>query len=428
MSSRQHAGSDRCGEVAPGEPAPLEGVLVVALEQAVAAPFATRQLADLGARVIKVERPGRGDFARDYDRTVNGMASHFVWLNRSKESITLDIKQPDDRLTLDRLIERADVFIQNLAPDSGHRLGVTAAELTARHPHLVSCDISGYGAGGPYSARKAYDLVIQAEAGLMSITGTPEQPSKVGISIADIATGMYAYSGILAALLHRRQTGRGGAVEISMLEALGEWMGYPYLYSRYGGVEPPRTAASHATIAPYGPVTTATGETITLGLQNEREWAVFCTVVLERPELADDSRFISNSQRVENTGALTAISAVTLGALPLPEVEERLAQAGIAFAHQRSLAEFSQHPQLAARRRWAEVNTPAGPVEVLLPPVSAGWRTSFGPVPAIGEQTAEILAWLDADADAATNQQLGHEPLDTSPNTNTGRREGQTHA
>jgi itaconate CoA-transferase len=279
---------------------PLEGITVVSLEQAVAAPFATRQLADLGARVIKVERPEVGDFARGYDRTVKGLASHFVWLNRTKESLTLDLKQDGAKEVLDRIIERADVFVQNLAPGATGRLGFGAQILRERHPTLIVCDISGYGSSGPYRDKKAYDLLVQCEAGLVSITGTPETPSKVGVSIADIACGMYAYSGILAALLRRGRTGEGAALEVSLFEALAEWMGFPAYYAMYGGNEPPRTGASHAAIAPYGPFECGDGKVIFLGIQNEREWERFCELVLEQPALAEDERFASNSERVEN--------------------------------------------------------------------------------------------------------------------------------
>src|SRR3712207_2514490 len=285
---------------------PLEGITVVALEQAVAAPFATRQLADLGARVIKVERPEVGDFARSYDETVNGLASHFVWLNRSKESLALDLKQDESKEALHRLVARADVFIQNLAPSAAERLGFGAEDLREKHPHLVYCSVSGYGATGPYKDKKAYDLLVQCEAGLVSITGTPETPSKVGISAADIAAGMYAYSGILAALLRRERTGEGATLDVSMLESLGEWMGFPAYFSLYGGEEPKRSGASHAAIAPYGPFECGDGETIFLGIQNEREWARFCEEVLERSEMADDERYASNSERVANRAELHA--------------------------------------------------------------------------------------------------------------------------
>ena len=317
---------------------PLAGIVVVAVEQAVAAPFATRQLADLGADVIKVERTGDGDFARGYDATVRGQSSHFVWLNRGKRSITLDVKSDEGRRTLGELVARADVVVQNLAPAAARRLGIDAHTLAAEHPRLVACDVSGYGAGGPYSDRKAYDLLIQCDAGLVSITGTPDEPAKAGISIADIAAGMYAYTGILTALYDRERTGRGRALEVSMLEALGEWMGYPELYARYGGTSPRRAGAAHATIAPYGPVATASGHVITIGVQNEREWAALCTDVLERPDLVEDPRFRGNAARAEHRAELDeAIEGVFAG-LDVTEAERRLDAAGIAHVRQRSLA------------------------------------------------------------------------------------------
>ncbi|GAA2808934.1 CaiB/BaiF CoA-transferase family protein [Saccharopolyspora taberi] len=367
---------------------------MVSLEQAVAAPFATRQLADLGARVIKVERPGTGDLARSYDTTVRGMASHFVWLNRGKESIELDVKTPAGREILHQLVARADVVVQNLAPGAAERLGVSA-ELRETRPELITCDISGYGAGGPYSDRKAYDLLIQCETGLVSITGTEETPSKVGMSIADAATGTYAYTGILTALLHREQTGQGSALEISMLEALGEWMGYPLLYTVYGGTPPKRAGASHATIAPYGPFPAADGRIINLGLQNEREWSRFCEVVLELPALTTDPRFAGNAERVANRAELDTAIAKVFATLSSEEVVERLEEAGIAYARQRTVAEFAEHPQLAARHRWRPVRTPAGEIQALLPPVTfADGTPDMRPVPALGEHTEPILRWL----------------------------------
>ena len=366
----------------------------MALEQAVAAPFATRQLADLGARVIKVERPG-GDFARCFDRTVHGQSSHFIWLNRGKESIELDLRSADGKRVLAALADRADVFVQNLSPAAASRAGVTAAQLTASRPDLIACDISGYGRGGPYSDRKAYDLLIQNEAGLVSITGTPSEPAKAGISVADIAAGLYAYSGILSALYQRAQTGRGQALEVSMLEALGEWMGYPYLYGRYGGLDPPRTGASHATIAPYGPVV-AGSEPIVIGLQNEPEWAAFCAGVLHRPELAVDERFASNAARVAHRAALDEIVNGAFAARSYAAIVADLDRAGIAWARQRTMAEFAAHPQLAARDRWRTVHTPNGDIEALLPPVTASsWESAMGSVPEVGQHTAAILDWLN---------------------------------
>jgi itaconate CoA-transferase len=383
---------------------PLEGITVVSLEQAVAAPFATRQLADIGARVIKVERPEVGDFARGYDRTVKGLSSHFVWLNRSKESLTLDLKQDVAKEVLSRLVERADVFVQNLAPGAAGRLGFGAEILRQRHPKLIVCDVSGYGSSGPYRDKKAYDLLVQCEAGLVSITGTPETPSKVGVSIADIACGMYAYSGILAALLRRERTGEGATLEVSLFEALAEWMGYPAYFTLYGGKEPPRTGASHAAIAPYGPFECGDGETIFLGLQNEREWKRFCEVVLQQPALAGNERFGSNSERVENVDALRQEIEDIFGQLPSEEVLERLDGAKIANARMRNIRGFLDHPQLEARDRWRGMESPVGPLRILIPPTTMdGTEPVMDPVPSVGEHTATILAELGYDDDTVTN-------------------------
>ncbi|AII07817.1 CaiB/BaiF CoA transferase family protein [Rhodococcus opacus] len=374
---------------------PLEGVVVVSLEQAIAAPFATRQLADLGARVIKIERPGVGDLARGYDRTVQGMASHFVWTNRGKESIELDVRSEEGNRILHQLVDRADVLVQNLAPGAAGRLGIGAERLRDTHPNLITCDISGYGRGGPYEARKAYDLLIQCEAGLVSITGTEDEPSKVGLSIADICAGMYAYSGILTALLDRGRTGRGANLEISMLEALGEWMGYADYYARYGGSAPKRTGASHATIAPYGPFTAADGEVVNLGLQNEREWDVFCRVVLQAPELIDDPRFVTNADRVAYRADLDGVIGDVAAGLTGADLVDRLEAAKIAYARQRTMDEFAEHPQLVARSRWAQFDSPVGPLEGLLPPVTVmGAEHEMRPVPGLGEHTDSILTWL----------------------------------
>jgi itaconate CoA-transferase len=387
---------------------PLEGITVVSLEQAVAAPFATRQLADLGARVIKVERPEVGDFARGYDTTVNGLSSHFVWLNRSKESLTLNLKEEDAKEILRRLIENADVFIQNLAPGAAGRLGFDAEILRQRHPRLIVCDVSGYGASGPYRDKKAYDLLVQCEAGLVSITGTPEVPSKVGVSIADIACGMYAYSGILTALLRRERSGEGASIEVSLFEALGEWMGFPAYFTFYGGKEPPRTGASHAAIAPYGPFECGDGEVIFLGLQNEREWERFCEEVLERPNLAAEERFDSNSKRVENKDTLCQEIETTFRGLSSQEAIERLEGAKIANARMRTVRDFTDHPQLEARDRWREVESPVGPLRALLPPATMdGTEPVMAPIPSVGEHTDAILRELgyDAEAVAALRQQ-----------------------
>jgi itaconate CoA-transferase len=374
---------------------PLEGVTVVSLEQAVAAPFATRQLADLGARVIKVERPEVGDFARGYDETVNGLASHFVWLNRSKESLALDLKKDDAKEVLRRLLEGADVFVQNLAPGAARRLGLGAEELRERRPGLIHCSISGYGEGGPYTQKKAYDLLVQCEAGLVSITGTPETPSKVGISIADIAAGMYAYSGILAALIRRGRTGEGATLEVSMLEALGEWMGFPAYFAGYGGEEPKRSGASHAAIAPYGPFECGDGEVIFLGIQNEREWKKFCEEVLDREGMAEDERFSSNSRRVENRPDLHAEIEAVFSGLGSEEVIEKLEGSSIANARMRNMRQFLDHPQLEARDRWREVGSPAGPLWALLPPaVLEGTEPVMAPIPKVGEHNAALLAEL----------------------------------
>jgi itaconate CoA-transferase len=372
---------------------PLEGITVVALEQAVAAPYATRQLADLGARVIKVERPGTGDFARGYDETVNGLSSYFVWINRGKESVTLDVKDPADRAVLDAMLATADVFVQNLLPGAVDRLGLSAESLRAQYPRLITCSISGYGSSGPYRTKKAYDLLVQCEAGVLSVTGTPEAPAKAGISIADISAGMYAYSGVLTALYERERTGVGSAVEVAMLDALGEWTSQPYLYARYGGAPPQRTGARHASISPYGPYRAGDGAQVFIGVQNEREWAVLCADVLGQPELAADPRFVRNSSRVANDAALRVMLEDALAGMTADEVTERLDAVGIANARMRTMAEFAEHPQLAARDRWREVDSPAGPVRSLLPPVTvAGREAAMGRVPALGEHTEAIRA------------------------------------
>ncbi|MEV0701685.1 CaiB/BaiF CoA-transferase family protein [Saccharopolyspora sp. NPDC050389] len=379
---------------------PLEGVTVVSLEQAVAAPFATRQLADLGARVIKVERP-TGDFARGYDTSVKGLSSHFVWINRNKESIALDLKELADRQVMDKLLARADVFVQNLAPGAAARLGLGAAELTAKHPRLIVCDLSGYGSSGPYRDKKAYDLLIQCETGLVSITGSEAEPAKTGISTADIAGGMYAYSGVLTALYERERTGKGTAFEVSLFDALGEWMGFPYYYAAYGGTAPKRAGARHAAIAPYGPFAAGDGAQVFLGVQNEREWVKFCEQVLGRPELATDPRFDANPKRVENVAELKVAIEAVFAKLSSSDIEARLEEVGIASARMRTMAEFAEHPQLAARDRWREVDSPAGPLRTLLPPVTvAGREPRMDPIPEIGQHTNAILVEL-ADFDDA---------------------------
>ena len=374
---------------------PLSGITVVSLEQAVAAPFATRQLADLGARVIKIERPGPGDFARGYDTTVNGLSSHFVWLNRTKESLSLDLKQEAAREILEKLFSTADVFVQNLAPGAADRLGLGARELRGRYPSLIHCSVSGYGGSGPYRDKKAYDLLVQCEAGLVSITGTPETPSKVGISVADIAAGMYAYSGILAALYDRERTGEGATLEVSLFEALAEWMGFPMYFTAYGGEPPPRTGASHAAIAPYGPHPAGDGASVFFGIQNEREWSRFCEEVLGNPGLAEDDRFGDNSRRVANRAALGEEIDKTFSTLTGEEAIERLESAGIANAHLNTVEGLVEHPQLEARDRWREVGTPAGPVRALVPPVTfEGLEYKMRSIPAAGEHTGDILGEL----------------------------------
>lgn len=374
---------------------PLDGVTVVALEQAVAAPFATRQLADIGARVIKVERPGVGDFARAYDARVKGLSSHFVWLNRSKESLTLDLKRPEAREVVSRLLERADVFVQNLAPGATDRLGLDVDTLRARRPPLIVCSISGYGTSGPYCDKKAYDLLVQAEAGLMSITGTEAEPVKAAISVADIAAGMYAYSGVLTALFRRERTGEGAAIEVSMLEALSEWMGFPLYYTIYGGSPPPRSGARHAAIAPYGPFTGADNETVFLGLQNEREWVRFCARVLEQPDLATDHRFDSNAKRLENRDALEATIGNVFATLTSEAIVDRLDQAQIANGRMNSVTQLIEHPQLAARERWREVATSVGPLKATVPPATIdGVDPRFDAIPEVGAHTDSILGEL----------------------------------
>ena len=380
---------------------PLEGITVVTLEHAIAAPFCTRQLADQGARVIKVERPGVGDFARAYDTRVNGLASHFVWTNRSKESLSLDLKADAATGILDKLLAGADVLVQNLAPGAAARMGLSYEALSAKFPTLIVCDISGYGEDGPYRDKKAYDLLIQSEAGLLSITGTPEAPSKAGNSMADIAAGMYAYTNILSALLLRGKTGQGSHIDVSMLEALGEWMGYPLYYAFEGAAPPPRTAASHASIYPYGPFAAGDGGTVMLGLQNEREWKVFCEVVLGDAALASDARFYTNALRNTNRAELQQLILGMFATMSTAEVEARLDQAQIANARMNDMAGVWAHPQLQARQRWQQVGSPAGEIPALLPPGRNNrYAYRMDPVPAVGEHTEAILRELGLD-DAA---------------------------
>ena len=374
---------------------PLEGITVVALEQAVAAPFATRQLADLGARVIKVERPG-GDFARGYDRTVHGQSSYFVWLNRGKESVVLDVKDPADRALLGAMIDRADVFVQNLIPGAAARLALDAETLRAARPSLIHCSVSGYGEDGPYAPKKAYDLLIQCETGLVLSTGTPQTPSKAGFSVADLATGVYAYSGILAALYDRERTGNGATLRVSLLDALGELMTQPAYFSRYGGQPPRRTGARHPSISPYGPFQAADGA-VFFGIQNEREWHTLCRDILGRESLAADPRFASNPDRVAHHDELTAMIEETFADRTAGEVGDALEAAGIASARLRTPEELTRHPQLRARDRWRTVSTPGGEIDALLPPVEvAGHDPVLGPVPALGEHTAAIRAEFGA--------------------------------
>lgn len=373
---------------------PLAGITVVALEQAVAVPFATRQLADLGARVIKIERPEKGDFARGYDDTVRGMSSYFVWLNRSKESLTLDLKAPLAREALRRLLATADVCIQNLAPGAMERLGFGTGRLRTEFPRLVVCDVSGYGGGGPFAKRKAYDLLIQCEIGLVSIAGTQEDPAKVPISIADIAAGMYAFSGILVALYQRLKDGKGRSLEISLLEALGEWMGYPFYYTFYGGIPPARTGSRHASIAPYGAFSTSDGS-LFIGIQNSREWLVFCNEILELPDLADDPRFATNVNRVRHESELTLLLNESLRKLPVSLLTSRLDRSGIAYSSLNSIHQWISHPQLQARQRLQTVCSPVGSLQALLPPINLeGFTPRMDPIPALGEHTASILSSL----------------------------------
>ncbi len=379
---------------------PLDGITVVALEQAVAAPFATRQLADLGARVIKIERPGSGDFARDYDQTVKGLSAYFVWLNRSKESLTLDVKHARSTEILARLIATADVFIQNLAPGAAGRLGLDAATLRARHPRLIVCDVSGYGDSGPYAKKKAYDLLIQSEAGVLSVTGTPETQAKVGISIVDISAGMYAYSGILTALYQREKTGQGTRVDVTMFEALAEWMSHPLNYTHFSGKPPRRSGPDHATIVPYGRFKCGDGAYVMLGIQNEREWAKFCAGVLGMPDLAKDPHFNNNTKRTERRAEVVALIEKVFARLKAEEVVAKLDAADIANARINTPQEVWEHPQLKARDRWREVGSPAGPLPVLLPPVTMpGFEARLDPIPAVGEHTEAILAGIGYSAD-----------------------------
>jgi formyl-CoA transferase len=373
---------------------PLRGITVVSVEQAVAAPFATRQLADLGARVIKVERPGAGDFARGYDEVVHGNSSYFVWLNRSKESLTLDVKSADGRAILTELLDRSDVLVQNLGPGAAGRLGIDPRTLARTHPRVIACTVSGWGTDGPWADRKAYDLLVQCETGLLSVTGTPGEMAKAGISVADIAAGMYAYSGVLAALLRRATTGEVVAVEVSLFEALAEWMGAPAYYTQYGGRPPVRAGAEHATIAPYGPYQTADG-TVLLAVQNDREWRSLCAVVLGDPAVAEDPRFVTNSARVAHRADLNTVIGAALAGLDTTAAVARLDRAGIASARINQMRDFLDHRVLAERDRWRTVTVPGGTVTALRPPADfTGIEPVMGPVPAVGEHTDAILREL----------------------------------
>ncbi|MET9889789.1 CaiB/BaiF CoA-transferase family protein [Streptomyces sp. NPDC006465] len=386
------------------QPLPLEGITVVAVEQAVAAPFATRQLADLGARVVKVERIDGGDFARGYDTAAAGLASHFVWCNRGKESVALDLKDPRGLDVVRRLVADADVFVQNLAQGAAARLGLDAVTLCAEHPRLIAVDISGYGASGPYAGKRAYDMLVQCEAGLVSVTGTPEQPVKAGIPAADIAAAMYAFSGVLAALVRRGTTGRGGPVEVSMLDALAEWMGHPLHHAMHGGTPPTRTGLAHAVIVPYDVYSTADGGHVLLSVQNDREWRRLAQQLLGRPDLADDPEFATNPARVANRERVDTLVTKALGVLGADEAVTRLEAAGIACARLRDVREVAEHPQLAARNRWREVGSPVGPLRALLPPITlpGGEEARMGAVPRLGEHTGMVLRALGmADADVA---------------------------
>jgi len=392
---------------------PLDGITVVTLEHAIAAPFCTRQLADLGARVIKVERPGTGDFARAYDERVNGMASHFVWTNRSKESLSLDVKHPEAQKVLEKLLEEADVLVQNLAPGAAARLGLSFQALHEKHPQLIVCDISGYGDDpeepGPYRDKKAYDLLIQSESGFLSVTGSQDGPSKAGCSIADIAAGMYAYSSILAALLQRGKTGMGSRIDVSMLESMVEWMSFPLYYAYEGAAPPPRSGAAHATIYPYGPFVAGDGKTVMLGLQNEREWDRFCKVVLQQPELLADERFSSNTRRVANRDALREVITQIFGTLTADHVVLRLEEAQIANAHVNDMHDVWKHSQLQARDRWTRIETPIGPIPALLPPGKTdAYTPRMDPVPGLGEHSESILRELGwSGPDVGRLRQIG---------------------
>jgi crotonobetainyl-CoA:carnitine CoA-transferase CaiB-like acyl-CoA transferase len=391
----------RSGEDAPmaAQTLPLEGMLVVSLEQAVAAPLAGRHLADLGARVVKVERVDGGDFGRSYDDVVRGMASHFVWLNRGKESLALDLKADSGREVLSRLLERADVFLHNLGPGAVDRLGFDSATLRERHPRLVVCAMSGYGSTGPYRDKRAYDLLVQSEAALVSVTGTPEHPAKAGVPVADIAAGMYAFSNILAALVHRERTGEGTAFEVTMFDAVAEWMGHPLHAADHTGVQPPRVGLSHPVIAPYDAYKTADGHQVVIGVQNDREWARLARDVLERPELASDAGFATNVARVRNRARVDGVVAEAIARMSIDEAVAALDAAQIASARLNEVADLLAHPQLEARDRWRSVQTPVGAIRALRSAVEPVGESPMEPVPALGEHTDAILAELGYSPD-----------------------------
>ena len=377
---------------------PLDGITVISLEHAIAAPFCTRQLADMGARVIKIERPGVGDFARGYDERVRGMASHFVWTNRSKESLALDLKNDHAMKVLDALLERADVLVQNLAPGAAARMGLSFDELHKRFPKLIVCDISGYGEGGPYETKKAYDLLVQSESGFLSVTGPADTPSKAGCSIADIAAGMYAYSGILNALLLRNKTGLGSRLDVSMLESMTEWMSFPMYYAFDGATPPARSGAAHATIYPYGPFPVGDGSTVMLGLQNEREWVVFCEKVLKQPELAAHPDFNATSKRVANRDRLRTIIVGAFAAMTADQVIKLLEDSQIANARVNEMKDVWAHPQLKARNRWKQVGSPVGELPALIPPATnSAFSARMDPIPALGDHTMSILKELGVE-------------------------------
>ncbi|MCX2934413.1 CaiB/BaiF CoA-transferase family protein [Mycobacterium sp. CVI_P3] len=374
---------------------PLDNLRVVSVEQAVAAPFASRQLADLGARVFKIERPGVGDFARDYDQVVNGMASHFVWINRNKESVAIDIKNAHGREVLDRLLDSADVFIHNLAPDTSDRMGLSAAAVHARNPRIVACDISGYGAGGPLGTRRAYDLLVQAESASISVTGWPGRPAKPGIAIADIGAGMYAFSSILAGLYARERTGVGCAVSVSLFDAICEWMGYTIYYSGYSGLPHLPSGVGHPSLSPYEAFETSDGLTIVIAVQNDREWVRLVADVMHRFDLAQDASLATNNGRVARRDTVSAECARWFGNHTFAEAAARLDAAEIAYAQLNGPSELLEHPQLAARNRWRDVESPVGPIRSLLPPpVAPGWSPRMDPIPSIGEHTESVLVEL----------------------------------